>query len=133
MLSAQDKRIIKELQNGLPLASRPYQIMAARLKMPEEELINRIRYLKENGIVRRLGAAVRHQDLGFKANAMVVWDVPDDKICAAGGLMAEFKEVTHCYQRPRQLAGHITFLPWYMAIPMRNVLRLLKRLPGMLE
>lgn len=102
MLSAQDKRIIKELQNGLPLASRPYQIMAARLKMPEEELINRIRYLKENGIVRRLGAAVRHQNLGFKANAMVVWDVPDDKICAAGGLMAEFKEVTHCYQRPRQ-------------------------------
>ncbi len=102
MLSDQDRRIIKELQNGLPLASRPYQIIGFRLKMSEEELINRVRHLIKNGVIRRLGAAVRHQDLGFKANAMVVWDVPDDKICEVGGNMAEFREVTHCYQRPRQ-------------------------------
>lgn len=101
MLSEQDVQIIKELQNGLPLAGRPYKIIADRLKMSEEELINRVRVLIENGIIRRFGAAVRHQDLGFKANAMVVWDVPDDNANDVGGKMAGFREVTHCYQRPR--------------------------------
>lgn len=101
MLSDQDIQIIKELQNGLPLAGRPYKIIAGRLKMSEEELINRVRGLIENGIIRRFGAAVRHQDLGFKANAMVVWDVPDDNVNDVGGKMAGFREVTHCYQRPR--------------------------------
>ncbi len=102
MLSDQDRRIIRELQNGLPLASRPYKIIGERLKISEDELINRLGYLIENGFVRRLGAVLRHQDLGFQANAMVVWDVPDDRVREAGSIMARFREVTHCYQRPRQ-------------------------------
>lgn len=101
MLSDRDKQVIKELQNGLPLEGRPYKIIAERLNIPEDDLIKCVRHLIENGIIRRLGAAVRHQDLGFKANAMVVWDVPDDKVDEVGVLMAGFKEVTHCYQRPR--------------------------------
>jgi DNA-binding Lrp family transcriptional regulator len=102
MLSEQDKQIIIELQNGLPLVSRPFEIMGKRLNMTEESLINRIAYLIENGLIRRFGAAVRHRDLGFTANAMVVWDVPDKKTDEAGRIMASFKEVSHCYQRPRQ-------------------------------
>ena len=101
MLSEQDKQIIIELQKGLPLASRPFEIMGKRLNMTEESLINRITYLKENGFIRRFGAAVRHRDLGFTANAMVVWDVSDSKTDEAGKIMASFKEVSHCYQRPR--------------------------------
>jgi DNA-binding Lrp family transcriptional regulator len=101
MLSEQDKKIIIELQNGLPLASRPFEIMGERLNMTEESLINRIADLKENGYIRRFGAAVRHRDLGFTANAMVVWDVPDSRTDEAGRIMATFKEVSHCYQRPR--------------------------------
>ncbi len=101
MLSEQDKQIIIELQNGLPLVSQPFEIMGKRLNMTEESLINRITYLKENGYIRRFGAAVRHRDLGFTANAMVVWDVPDNKTDEVGRIMASFKEVSHCYQRPR--------------------------------
>ncbi len=101
MLSEQDKQIIIELQNGLPLASRPFEIMSKRLNMTEVSLINRIAYLKENGYIRRFGAAVRHRELGFTANAMVVWDVPDHKTDEVGRIMATFKEVSHCYQRPR--------------------------------
>jgi DNA-binding Lrp family transcriptional regulator len=101
MLSEQDRQIIRELQNGLPLVSRPFRLMGERLKMSEELLINRIACLKENGQIRRFGAAVRHHDLGFTANAMVVWDVPGDKTEETGRIMAGFREVSHCYQRPR--------------------------------
>jgi DNA-binding Lrp family transcriptional regulator len=101
MLTEQDKQIIRELQNGLPLASRPFKVIADKLKLSEEYLIERIKFLKDNGHIRRFGAAVRHQDLGFLANAMVVWDVPADKVSEVGRMMAGFEEVSHCYQRPR--------------------------------
>lgn len=101
MLTEQDKQIIRELQNGLPLVSRPFKFMAEKLKMTEEEFIARVRNFVENGQIRRFGAAVRHQDLGYVANAMVVWDVPADKVPEVGPVMAGFEEVTHCYQRPR--------------------------------
>lgn len=101
MLSEQDRQIICELQNGLPLVSRPFKQMAGRLNMTEEGLIERIRHFIANGQIRRFGAAVRHQDLGYLANAMVVWDTPDEKAAEIGSQMAAFEEVTHCYQRPR--------------------------------
>ena len=43
---------------------------------------------------------MRHQDLGYVANAMIVWQVPEDRIESVGRIMAGFPEVTHCYQRP---------------------------------
>jgi len=101
MLTEQDKRIIRELQNGLPLVGRPFMAMAEKLNMTEEGLIERIRYFIANGQIRRFGAAVRHQDLGYLANAMVVWDAPSEKAAEIGVIMAGFQEVTHCYQRPR--------------------------------
>ncbi len=103
MLNNTDKQLIRELQNGLPLVSRPFKLIAEKLEMTEEELIDRIRCLIENGYIRRFGAAVRHRHLGYIANAMVVWDVPDDKVLETGRMMAGFEEVTHCYQRPRRL------------------------------
>lgn len=102
MLTEQDKEIIRLLQDGLPLVPRPYKLLAERLGMQEDALIARIRYFTENGQIRRFGATVRHLDLGFTANAMVVWDVPDEKINDVGRAMAAFDEVTHCYRRPRR-------------------------------
>lgn len=102
MLTEQDKEIIRRLQDGLPLVPRPYKLLAERLGMQEDALIARIKYFIENGQIRRFGATVRHLDLGFKANAMVVWDVPDEKVNDVGRAMAAFDEVTHCYRRPRR-------------------------------
>lgn len=101
MLTELDKQLIREMQKGLPLVSRPFAEIAARLSLTEEEIIERIRFFIQNGQIRRFGAAVRHQDLGFVANAMVVWDVPDEKVTEVGLVMAGFEQVSHCYQRPR--------------------------------
>lgn len=103
MFSERDKQIIRELQEGLPLVSRPYQVLAKKLNMSEEELLTRVKDFIDRGIIRRFGAAVRHQDLGYVANAMVVWQVPEERIEEVGRLMATFGEVSHCYQRPARL------------------------------
>lgn len=100
-LTEQERQIIRALQEGLPLVSRPFQVMGQALGMSEEDLIRAVKRLIDEGLIRRFGATVRHQDLGYVANAMVVWDAPDSQVEEAGRIMAGFEEVTHCYQRPR--------------------------------
>jgi len=102
MLSDLEIKIVRELQAGLPLVERPYLEIAGRVGLSEEELINAVKDMIKRGIIRRFGAALKHQDLGFTANAMVVWDVPDDRAPEVGRIMAGYEQVSHCYQRPRR-------------------------------
>ena len=99
MLDDLEKKIIFYLQGDIPLTARPFSVIAEKIGIHEEELLNKIKLLKEQGILRRIGATLYHQRVGFKANAMVAWYVPEDKIDEIGFLMAAFKEVSHCYQR----------------------------------
>lgn len=94
-----DKKIIMELQAGLPLVSRPFRELAQRLGISEAELLARVQAYQQNGFMRRIGAALRHRRVGFKANAMIVWDIPEEIINEVGEQMAKLPEVTHCYQR----------------------------------
>lgn len=97
-----DREILDRIQDGLPLVSRPYARIAETLGMPEAEVIRRIAQLRENGIIKRLGVVVRHRKLGYQANAMVVWNVPDEKVDDLGRCFARYPFVTLCYQRPRR-------------------------------
>ncbi|MFZ5644022.1 MAG: Lrp/AsnC family transcriptional regulator [Bacillota bacterium] len=99
MVSDQEKKIIRALQEGIPLVSRPYKVIAEKIGVSEESLIVKINEMKERGLIRRIGAAVRHQDLGYSANAMVVWNVPPDSVQKTGELFSGFPEVSHCYER----------------------------------
>lgn len=100
MLSDFEKQVVKELQKDLPLVQRPFQEVAKRLGISEDELLDKIKNFKERGILRRFGAAVRHQNLGYTANAMVVWEIPPSEVEKAGQKMVRFPEISHCYQRP---------------------------------
>jgi len=94
-----ERRIIHHLQGDLPLTPRPYAVVASKVGISEEEVLERIELLKEQGTLRRFGATLRHQLAGYKANAMVGWYVPEDNMEEIGPLMATFREVSHCYER----------------------------------
>ncbi|SHK11641.1 Lrp/AsnC family transcriptional regulator [Desulforamulus aeronauticus] len=98
-LSELDKQIVMELQSGLPLVSRPFEALARRLKITEEEFITRVHAIQQAGIMRRIGAALRHRRVGYTANAMIVWQIPEDKIDVVGEQFFHLPEITHCYQR----------------------------------
>lgn len=98
-LNELDKQIIIELQAGLPLVSRPYEALGRQLGLTEEELIARIQEFMQAGIMRRMGAALRHHRVGFTANAMIVWQIPEEKIVEVGEQLSQLPEITHCYQR----------------------------------
>ena len=100
MFSKIDIEIIKALQRNLPLVSRPYKAVAEKIGITEEELLDRVKTMKEAGYIRRLGAALRHREVGMAANAMIVMEVPEEDCERIGKAIAAFPQVTHCYQRP---------------------------------
>jgi len=102
MIDELDKKVINLIQGDLTLDRRPFAVMAEKIGISEEEFLIRVRDLKRQGIIRRFGATLRHQEAGFSSNAMVAWLVPDDRVEEAGKVLAQFQEVTHCYQRKPQ-------------------------------
>jgi DNA-binding Lrp family transcriptional regulator len=102
-LDGLDQRLVAAIQRGLPLVSRPYAAIAAQLGCGEAEVFERIERMRRNGTIKRLGVVVRHRELGYRANAMVVWDVPDDEVAELGRCLSHFDFVTLCYRRPRRL------------------------------
>lgn len=102
-LNDNDLALIEAIQRGLPLVSRPYAAVAAQLGSSEAQVIERIGELQQGGVIKRLGVVVRHRELGYRANAMVVWDVPDDEVAELGRCLSGFEFVTLCYRRPRRL------------------------------
>jgi DNA-binding Lrp family transcriptional regulator len=103
VLTDTDRELIAAIQQGLPLASRPYAAVGAQLGLSEAEVIARLAELQDAGLIKRMGVVVRHRALGYRANAMVVWDVPDSELERVGRLLAAETCVTLCYQRPRRL------------------------------
>ena len=99
-LSEFDKEAIRELQEDLPLESRPFLAMAQRLGMSEEDLFRIAEEFQERGVMRRYSAILHHRRAGFKDNAMGVWRVPEERAQEVGEIMAASPWVTHCYQRP---------------------------------
>ena len=102
-LSDRDRLLLAVLRDGLPLVARPYTAIAERLGWSEGEVLTRLGRLVEDQVIRRFGVVVRHRELGYRANAMTVWDVPDDAVAQAGERLAALDFVTLCYRRPRRL------------------------------
>jgi DNA-binding Lrp family transcriptional regulator len=94
--------LIGAIQGGLPLVARPYAAIGQAIGLDESEVIARIGALLEDGAIKRLGVVVRHQELGYRANAMVVWDLPDKDVDALGARIGTIPFVTLCYRRPRR-------------------------------
>lgn len=98
-----ERRLVAVLQEGLPLFIRPFALIAERIGASEGEVMGRIRQWLEEGAIKRFGVVVRHRELGYSANAMVVHDIPDAEVGAIGRALAEEPAVTLCYRRPRVL------------------------------
>ncbi|MBK7421865.1 MAG: Lrp/AsnC family transcriptional regulator [Propionivibrio sp.] len=98
-----DRCLVMATQNGLPLVSRPYQLLGEQLGISVEEVMLRLKRMLASGVIRRIGAVPNHYAIGYTANGMSVWDVPDDRVDELGARIGELDFVTHCYHRPRQL------------------------------
>ncbi len=95
-----DRRILLALQGDLDDSLEPYAVMARNLNVSEDEVLGRIRRMRDEGVIRRMGAMIRHIEAGIGFNGMVVWKVEPQRTREVGTLLASFPQVTHCYERP---------------------------------
>jgi len=100
---AVEKNLIAALQGGLELVARPFARLGTRIGMSEGEVLTRVGGWIAEGLIKRFGVVVRHHELGYRANAMVVFDVPDNEVDRIGDRLAAEAGVTLCYRRSRSL------------------------------
>jgi DNA-binding Lrp family transcriptional regulator len=98
-----ENALIEVISQGLPLVSHPYAAIAQQLGCNEIEVIEGINRIMMRGDMKRFGVVVRHRELGYRANGMVVWDIPDARVTEIGHCIGQYSFVTLCYQRPRRL------------------------------
>ena len=91
------------IEKGLPLTQQPYQTLAEQINASEQQVIEQIDIWQDTGLIKRFGLVVKHRQLGYKANAMVVWNIPDEDVEQIAGMLSMFNEVSLCYKRPRRL------------------------------
>ena len=100
VMRATDRPLLQAMAEGLPLTPRPFAQLGARLGQAEDAVIERLRALQAAGILTRIGVIVRHRAIGWRSNAMVVWDLSQTtESNTAGRALARVPGVTLCYQR----------------------------------
>ena len=98
-MDAIDHKILLETEKGLQLTSEPFKEIAAQVGITPKEVIERLKRLQETGVIRRFGASLKPNSVGFLANALVAWKVPQSRVEEIGKLFSEYNEISHCYER----------------------------------
>ena len=99
-LNVLERKLLKAIQFGLPLTRTPYQDLSKSTDVAVDEILQMLRWWKKEKKIRRLGAIVNHFQMGHGSGAMVVWQVPENRIDTVGQLFASFPAVSHAYVRP---------------------------------
>jgi len=94
-----DRKLLAEMEKGLALTTEPFNEVACELGITPKEVIARLILLKEKGVIRRFGASIKPNNIGFSANALVAWKVPQERVKEIGDYMSKLQEVSHCYER----------------------------------
>ncbi len=93
-------RIVRCVQEDLPLDPRPFSVWANNLGVTEDFLLQWLISMDKKGIIRRFAAVLDHRRAGFTANGMIVWHCDKEELDSLGEYLARQPEVTHCYHRP---------------------------------
>ena len=96
----EDKDFIRELQKDMDIIDEPFVLAAKNLGITENKLFEKIKHYEDIGVMRRFAAILRHRQVGFTANGMIVWKVPESRIKQVGETLGSFPQVSHCYERP---------------------------------
>jgi DNA-binding Lrp family transcriptional regulator len=113
-----ERKLIAALQPGLELVPRPFVRLGERVGMSEEEVLGRIAGWLDEGLIKRFGVVVRHHELGYRANAMVVFDLPDAEVDRIGRATRRRNPASPCAIAARAAcrSGPTTFIAWCMAV-----------------
>jgi DNA-binding Lrp family transcriptional regulator len=99
-LTELDKRLLNDFQQDLPVSERPFAIMAQQLGVSEDEVLQRLKDLKERGYITRVGPVFRPNRVG--ASTLAALAVPPPDLDEVAALVSSYAEVNHNYEREHE-------------------------------
>lgn len=108
-LSAIDRKILNLIQEDIPFSPEPFKILSKRLRINEEEFLQRLKRLKDRGIIRNFGARLNHKKLGYESS-LIALRVPSSQVESIARRITDYPEVTHCYLREGEYNLWLVFL-----------------------
>ena len=93
-----DKQILNDIQWSFPLVDRPFLELAKKYDISEDQVIDRIKKLKQIGIIRQISAIFDTRKLGYKS-ALVAFAVDNNKIESVANEINKHPGVSHNYER----------------------------------
>lgn len=103
-----DSKLLAAVQEGFPLASRPFLILGEALGISEAETIERLERLANEGLIRRIGPILDLRRLGC-SGVLVALMVSAEEAASAAEIVSEYKEVSHNYLRPNESGYNLWF------------------------
>jgi len=104
-----DKKILNIIQKDFPVVAEPFKAVAEKLGLGEDEVLRRIKYLKDKGIIRRIGAVFDSKKMGF-VSTLCAARVPKEKLKAFVEVVNSYAGVTHNYRRNYEYNVWFTFI-----------------------
>lgn len=104
-----DKKILNSIQKEFPVAAEPFKVIAERVGITEDEVLKRISKLKQEGIIRRIGAVFDSRKMGF-VSTLCTARVPEEKLKAFVEAVNSYAGVTHNYRRNHEYNVWFTFI-----------------------
>ena len=114
MIDDTDKKILNEIQSFFPVTSRPFLEIGMRLDLSEDEVLERIKRMKSNGIIRRIGGNFNSRGLNF-TSTLCAAKVPEEKLDHFVEAVNRYPGVTHNYLRNHDYNVWFTFIAEDMA------------------
>jgi DNA-binding Lrp family transcriptional regulator len=108
-LTETDRAILNQIQSDFPIDARPYRELGRRLGLDEEEVLDRVRAMRQNGVIRRIGGNFAAAGMGY-TSTLCAARVPPDKIDAFVDAVNRYPGVTHNYRRDHRLNLWFTFI-----------------------
>lgn len=96
-----DKKILNILQKDFPLDERPYLVIARELGIAEDDVLSRVQRLRNEGVIRRIGAVFDGAKLG-RVSTLCAARVPEEKAGLFVEVVNAFRGVTHNYRRDHE-------------------------------
>jgi len=121
-----DKTILNRIQTRFPLTSRPYKEIAREVGTTEDEVIERVSRLKENGIIRRIGGNFVPGKVGF-VSTLCAAQVPEEHLDRFARTVNAFPGVTHNYLRQNSFNVWFTFIAPSMEIIKANLTQIAEK------
>ena len=94
-----EKAVVRALQGDFPLVADPYAQLAESVGLTKEDFLATVKSMQDEKKIRKMGAVLAHRNVGFKANVLVAWAVPQERLEEVARVMVDSPSVSHCYDR----------------------------------